>query len=52
MLAKCYPHPLGLGYLIVSQELCKSGAKINWPTPEQLKEAMLGKRRLESRGSK
>jgi len=52
MIVKRYPHPLGRGYLIVSQAPGRNGKPISWPTPQELKEALLEKRRLQSRGVK
>lgn len=52
IISRRYPHPLGRGYVIVSQELGKSGIQISWPTPEQLKQALFEKRRMQNRGVK
>ena len=52
MIARRVPHPMGRGYLIVSQEIGNDGTPISWPTPQEIKEALLKKYRLQNRGVK
>jgi len=50
MIAVKFPHPFTNGYVIVSCEIDRCGGKVIWPTPEEIKEALIVKCRMENGG--
>lgn len=52
MTAIIVPNPLRPGFVVISCEVNECTGKILWPTPEQIKQALLVKHLVENRGVK
>ncbi len=52
MTAMIVPNPLRPGVVVISCEVNERTGKIIWPTTEQIKQALLVKHLVESRGVK